>query len=1043
MTAAGEFKQLGSADKRLIYEMATNKNTLNDLASDLGQPLAALMAAAELELGKPVTAHTRVTPNQEREIRKRLNTELTYGDQKPVELEGAARQIANLSRSTLRDTLPASKSRQLSELDHRVWYHEDVNRFLADHSSVRKRTNIALQQIIAFGRTNVIKGCSDTTNRGWLRSPLGGGGGMHYYLWWAPPGSRPIRELGFGTHDVVVRAIRHHDDHGQLLACGPTDSDNMVLERELLDGGVPELELPWTHDQLGFIDSDAPIRLAIGKPGSGKTTVLWKAVDTRADTVVLYATWSRQLTEQAEQHFKAFAPADSHILARDFTSLIGQICGRDIARRTLHDARADFTAALPHGSRSSLLGPWQDRKAALFAEVRAHLVGDVAPGSSRADIRKRLLRLLPDAYRSDRGKDDQLGTEAAAAVLRLVDEVESQMPLEKIFPELHAAQQAIEILRKGVLPAGFERVTRIVVDEIQDLTLLELSVFTEMCLAIRKVSKRLPFLLFAGDDGQSVRPSGFEWGKVSRLLREKLEAVPIEFHLEASVRYPARISRVIESASCLYKGLRKDRRPRKQRGSVNEEHRQAQLFHVAVEDRVVGTKLLQDLLDLDDVHVVVSGEEMPDWIRQGVGEGVLTTSEAKGLEFQSVCVVDPGRQLVELSQASQGQHAGLDEVVRRTKIDQLRVALSRATETLVFVDVEASAVEREQSRQVLGDSVSFSSAELLQHFAHPDATPEERVVGRINDARALLEDRPVRAWQLACQAFGLLGEAGLHNGVATRQVRVEAAEVCLAVASRFLSDGIPLTVSRQEIDDVAGDALQELDSKELESIFYLFADWAVNSAVGPFDLLEALSQAEINAPWLRSALSSKSQQISSAIQAGSRDGIAAARFAGNVEAWLKVCGFAGDAASESSNLRMHAVDALLNRKATKDAESVLSKILPADPVRLGRLREAQERWEDAAREFERGGASSDALRNWRAAANWPEAIRVARANAIEDRDLEWLSNLELLVHAQPNGLTGRLKSKAENDLLSRLARMANVSPSKQLRGTGGKGEGNG
>ena len=71
-------------------------------------------------------------------------------------------------------------------------------------------------------------------------------------------------------------------------------------------------------------------------------------------------------------------------------------------------------------------------------------------------------------------------------------------------------------------------------------------------------------LLAAGDDGQTVRPSGFDWGALNDLLAACLDA-PRRFHLEDNLRCPSRIAAVIERASQWYVHLDKSRRPTKQR----------------------------------------------------------------------------------------------------------------------------------------------------------------------------------------------------------------------------------------------------------------------------------------------------------------------------------------------------------------------------------------------------------------------------------------------------------------------------------------------
>ena len=53
------------------------------------------------------------------------------------------------------------------------------------------------------------------------------------------------------------------------------------------------------------------------------------------------------------------------------------------------------------------------------------------------------------------------------------------------------------------------------------------------------------------------------------------------------------------------------------------------------------------------------------------------------------------------------KQACLEEHVRRTAIDRLRVTLSRSTETLAFVDVGGDDAALNLSRELLGDAVRF------------------------------------------------------------------------------------------------------------------------------------------------------------------------------------------------------------------------------------------------------------------------------------------------------------------------------------------------
>ena len=162
--------------------------------------------------------------------------------------------------------------------------------------------------------------------------------------------------------------------------------------------------------------------------------------------------------------------------------------------------------------------------------------------------------------------------------------------------------------------------------------------------------------------------------------------------------------------------------------------------------------------------------------------------------------------------------------------------------------------------------------------------------------------------------------------------------------------------------------------------------------------------------------------------AGAADPQHAGAFAeGDVEAWLRLTGYSGDAAARARVLRARAFDALLKsagadtpapvrRKRRAQAEEVLHAIAP-DPLRLGRLREAQGRTEEAAAAYDQAGASGDVLRLWRNAGAWERAVELA-GGEIRD-DLQWLIELEALVARRPEQQNRRLRN-GERDRLERL-----------------------
>ena len=137
------------------------------------------------------------------------------------------------------------------------------------------------------------------------------------------------------------------------------------------------------------------------------------------------------------------------------------------------------------------------------------LLGLAVPEDTESIPTGGLVRLSDATYRHRRAGDDGVGRAAASTVLKVAEHVGPDAMIS-IFPELAAAAAAVGRLRDGELPDGFADFDRVVVDEVQDLTLLETAVVVELCVAIARRRGRAPGVrpgfLAASDDGQTVRP---------------------------------------------------------------------------------------------------------------------------------------------------------------------------------------------------------------------------------------------------------------------------------------------------------------------------------------------------------------------------------------------------------------------------------------------------------------------------------------------------------------------------------------------------------
>lgn len=924
-----------------------------------------------------------------------------------------SRSSASTAPSLQPDRVALPHQRSFRGLRFGLWLHPEVSDRLREWTHLYKRLGIILQHLAAHGRTTVVKACQDS-NRGWLRSPLGGASGMQYYLWWTPQGSQIAKNLALPSDALLVRTVRHHHDHTQLAPGSLDDYLELSKPDDLIDDESIAGH-PWTDAQIDFVESEQPVRLLHGRPGSGKTTVLWKAIEARSAHRVLYLTWSTALTRYAEERFASFAPVDVEVTARDFATFVGEICGTDVVRRTLAGSRTSLELAISKLGRE-LPPPWKNRHAALHAELRGVLFGRAIPGEPGSIDDRGIVRLSDDQYRLYRSDFDGVGPGAATKLLRLARSL-SAKAVEAAFPELVAASRAIQRLQNNHLPDGFDRFDRIVVDEIQDLTLLEAAVVVELCQAIARNRGRSPWLLMAGDSGQTVRPTWFDWGPLSDLLASSVGA-PAKFHLQEHLRCPSRIAEVVDRVSERYTDLEKNIRPTRQRRQHSGQHVDAHLIHVSLSSEAEAIRLLEQLADADEVAVLAPQNDLPAWLPEQLRDSVLTPEEAKGLEYQSVCVLDPNRVLAKLDTLNEESfNTNVAQLEFRTAIDHFRVTLSRATETLVFIDTDPDDEQRLDSFHLLHDAAPYSAEDLLDHLTHPDASPEERVLVRTNDARVLVDSAPGRAWQRACQAFELLGDPDLPNGVADPAVRREVRLVLLETAAHLLVDGIRehRVEHHREVYATAKRAANgshETASFEEEAVEALW-NWTMIPRWSPINLLDtALSLSRLNesSNWLGPALLPAAQALREGLRTSASDPEWAERFnSADVEGWLRMTGYEGDVAATSRQMRSTAFDTLLkaagwpqtrskHAELLKSAESLLDRI-GTDFMRLGRLREAQDRPEDAATAYARADAPEEVLRVLRQHGKWEPAVEFAQGEV--RADLEWLVDLEHLIARRP------------------------------------------
>jgi len=671
----------------------------------------------------------------------------------------------------------------------------------------RRRANLAIQHLAAFGRTNIVKTVRGP-NRGWRRAPLGGQGGYHFYLWWAPNDAPPVRGMNAPKGSILVRAARHHDATNEALPAGDIGRDYHPVEplRLVFDD---TMGAAYTADQTEYARLSHPMRQFRGHPGSGKTTTLWLSALWLEATEVLYLTRHRGLADSAREYLATFAPRGSTVRVETLDSLLAEILGRAHAPQGLNHHRERFRREPVYED----TGIWRGKPGLLYDELYAYAFGRALPFDFRG-LRSEDVVVDPDTYAAARAP--ALGEDAAARAAMVIRTLGNRdADWSELFPQPVAARRALDVLNATGLPPSVANAGGIFVDEVQDLTPVEYALIMRVAALIGEETGTRPAVGVAGDEAQVVTPSAFDWGEFGELADRELSG-PQDHVLPQNVRSPYAIAQVVNNTWDLYRSVSKSVRPTGYARARHEYHTVAHVMYANCETREEFARLVSHITDLPGSAAVYAGYEVPREYA-AFREVVMLPEDIKGLERQTVAVLAPGEHI--LTVAGDGDEGvrgdGPEELWSKLLVDRLRVCLSRATEDLLLIDLQAGDEAAESVRKLCDGVEGFheaTAAEMEAFVTHHRYDAEELVQRYISDAHSLIQqDQWSAAARTARRAVDLLGDAEDPGSVTDASLRREAYAVVGETAFRWAcalglrSDDTPLLEEAGGAFDDAGD----------------------------------------------------------------------------------------------------------------------------------------------------------------------------------------------------------------------------------------------
>jgi hypothetical protein len=677
---------------------------------------------------------------------------------------------------------------------YRLLKHKDYDRTARRLPQIIQNKALWAQVLLGMrGRTPSVKGTLGINAR-WRRTPVQGN---HYYMWWIPRSEslldptqpEPVVNDQNTTNTILIHSIRHHDETDEPIDLGSlADYEEVSIAR--LDPRYDEqfaLSQQVNHEQVAL----ATIK---GLPGSGKTISLLylvKDLVQRPDIrKVLYVTYTGRLKRAARE----FLLAQDEFLSQAVTIHTLSEVEKELTK--LPTAIEPFTELRNFTKyvdlqNNTTLGPWRRYPQTLYTEVRAHLFGKHFPPSYTLPPGKmrELLARTGGSAAASYAAARELSLPTATLAFNFAERLQGS----SFFQDQRAAQRGLELLQRGKLPTWLAELDALIVDEVQDLTLVQIALLGELVRARLRRRPDAPFVFaVAGDESQIVQPSGFDWGLTKDLLGEQIGLWPEEFEFHYQRRAPRNLAQLIDNTWRFYRHLPKTQRPSAHRHSFAYEpedrldsENPGRILLCATPPVQPSTMaswsaLLTELADKPGRVIVDLSESLRTTLAGAQSnpedEIIFLAREIKGLERATVLIYGLNA-AYERARRLCDSHDD-DNIPRfeaRRLFDEIRVALSRSTEKIVLLEPPDAPVLAELGISELPGVGTLAWDLLLDTLQSEERSDLEVVEGYLDEVDDLFERslweqgyrRNRRAYDLAVQ----IGDRALQREAEEQFIR--------------------------------------------------------------------------------------------------------------------------------------------------------------------------------------------------------------------------------------------------------------------------------
>lgn len=650
-----------------------------------------------------------------------------------------------------------------------VYLHRDLQKTLnQEYAKYKSKVHWVIRNFILDGTTSNIKIIKHHSLK-WRRTPIDGNS---LYLWWISSresGTQDIRKnLDEQVWEFYLRLIRPHDENPVELDLGsradyPTAESIMDLEpcKEEQTQVIEHI-----HHVKHYSFSMDSIR---GNPGSGKTVTLEYAAFKLSfyyDQQIQYITYTSGLKNRAEKFFAAH-DISKNVQSITFDEFLGSSNYRtDYNFKKFNDFLAEYIKS-PEGLQQlgkNKLGLWTGNEKILWIELRAYIYGISLPfdwqrGDIHIDGSQGLIH--KDQYCQLRKQETTIEQRELDIAYTIATALyDNHNKYKKIFPDLYYARQTLENFianRDSTINHSFY--DSIIIDEIQDLTLLQIALIFEKGKTFKNPHNNLAFrFIIAGDESQTLLPSGFKWDFTNNLFTSKFyncATTPQEHPFKSNYRNPKLIAELVESTYKLYSTYTNKQLTPESSFKTNNLHEIQDSGKIILWKMLdsTGYALPNPQLLAEDIDSYISEVVVVDLSEKRLEKYqkyrhklpfYYSDKEIKGLERQVVIVVGLSKKIRELRENHQKNNY-ISLLKNRNIIDSIRVVFSRSTKLLIIADYDTLSIQEEfpslQEKEYPWQVIAHAIQDVIQA---QELSLEEEVLSLINVTNQTIDEGDIK-----------------------------------------------------------------------------------------------------------------------------------------------------------------------------------------------------------------------------------------------------------------------------------------------------------